>query len=354
MRIDHDKFISWAERRFGEVAVSGSEVKVNDPWWINENGSPDNDFKCWINTDKCCYRAFKSGHTGHLVEFVMYWEGCDWDEASEIAGGRDSLYDLDKKLAAFLKEEQTVDEIADRKEIRLPGQSVLLASNSMHPVCRWAREYLANRHLPTDGLMACLSSAKEDKHYKNRIIIPYYGRDGELIYFNTRAISAKDKIRYRGPNKKEFVVGKGDVLWMSRWPPDKSKIYLTEGEFDAMSLAMCNLHAGACGGKSLSDTQIEMLSPYRICLAFDSDKAGKDIYKISQQLLAKGQMIMDTNEPTAHDGQPRVTMVRPPQQYKDWNKFLTQHDPKIIIMYINRYEKPCNEDTLSKMRFQEM
>jgi DNA primase len=346
MRIDHDRFVAWTEKRFGDVKVSGFEVQVNDPWWTNEDGLPDQDFKCWINTDKACYRAFKSDHTGHLVEFVMDWEGCDWDEAVEIAGGKDSLYDLEKKLVEFLNIEQAAEEIADRKFVRLPGQSVLITSQPQNPVCRWAKEYIEGRRLSPSGFMVCLSHTEEDRKYKNRIIVPYYGRNGELIYFNTRALSKKDKVRYRGPSKKEFGVGKGDVLWMSDWPISKSKIYLTEGEFDAMSLAKCGFHAAACGGKTLGDTQIEILSPYRICLSFDADKAGKDVYEISQSLLAKGQMLIA--------GEPRVTMVRPPKQYKDWNKFLVEHDRNIIRMYIEKYEQPCNEDTLAKMRFQEL
>jgi len=344
MRVDHDSFVAWAERRFDDVIVSGDEVQVNDPWWVNEDGLPDRDHKCWLNTEKGCYRAFKSEHTGNLIEFVMQWEGCDWEEAVEIVGGRDSLYDLEKQLIEFLSNEEAAEAIADRKPVRLPPQSVLITSQPHNPVCRWAKEYIEDRQLSPNGLMVCLSA--DDKKYRNRIIIPYYGRNGELVYFNTRALSSKDKLRYRGPKKEEFGVGKGDVLWMSHWPAINSKIYLTEGEFDAMSLAACGFYSAACGGKALSGSQIEMLAPYRICLAFDADKAGKDVYEISQVLLATGQMLIE--------GQPRITMVRPPKKYKDWNKFLTEHDPNIIRLYISRYEQPCNEDTLARMRFEEL
>lgn len=349
IKVNHDSFVAWVERKFDEIQVDGDEVKVCDPWWVNEDGLPDRDFKCWINTDKCCYRAFKSNNTGSLIDFVADREGCSKEEAIEIVGGRDSLYDLEQRLIDFLKNEnkENKDEVKIKKNVKLPNNCVPLTSNIKNPVVKWAREYIEKtRNLPLSNLMVCLSNEEKDRKYKNRIVIPYYDQYGKLIYFNTRALSKKDKIRYKGPDKEEFNVGKSDVLWMSKWPREGSKIYLTEGEFDAMALAVCGLNSGACGGKSLSDKQIQMLNPYRITLSFDADKAGKDVYKISKTLLKKGKMIVD--------GKPRVSIIRPPKQLKDWNNFLTKHTPDIIRLYIQKYESPCNEDTLAKIQFQEL
>ena len=340
MQVDHDKFVEWAENHFGDLTVSGYEVKVNDPWWTNSEGLADQDQKCWINTIKGCFHAWKSERHGNIVEFVMITEGCDWETALEtIGGGLTDLSKLDDKMAEFIGGEEEALPETPKPQVTLPPDTYLIESVLKSDQRRkWALNYLKDRFIDPSGLMVCLNGK-----YRDRIVIPYYDANGGLIYFNTRALSSKDKLRYWGPSKEEFGVGKGDVLWMAPWPEPGSKIYLTEGEFDAMSLTQCGLFGAACGGKALSDKQIEMLRPYRIALAFDSDKAGADVYEISQNLLKKSHLLMDS--------EPRITIVRPPEEYKDWNKFLTKHAINIIRMYIDFYESPCNEDTLQEMRF---
>jgi hypothetical protein len=672
MNIDHDSLVEWAEKRFEDIVVSGNEVKVNDPWWVNDEGLPDSDHKCWLNTDKGCFHAFKSRKTGNVVAFVMEFENCDWDEAREIVGGEDSLEILEKKLDDFLKKEEAKVEQQPKKTLTLPSKTVLIESFPDKPICRLAAKYLKERNLPSDNLMVCLEG-----DYRNRIVIPYYDKTGKLIYWNTRALFDDGSLRYWGPKKEEFDVGKclgentpvlmhngdvklvqhiteadllmgpdsqprkvskvikghgrlyrvipnkgepyivnenhvlalyytrpgnkrnvcltvkdylsktktykswlkgykvavdfpysevpinpyifglwlgdgssnwaaltntdeplikfwyaetarrglrihidgndskgcptyytygekgtrttnslladldslnvrqnkhipkcylrntrkirlsvlagyldtdgslsnncydfiakqeqvakditylarslgfacyykettkrsqtgfvgtyyrgtisgcvdeiplilehkkakprrsrknilrsgvtvepigegdyygfsvdqdhlfllgdftvthnSDVLWLADWPEPGIKLYLTEGEFDAMSLVICGFHAGACGGKALCDKQIAMLAPYRIVLALDADKAGNDIYEIAQSLLEKGGLLMD--------GKPRISMVRPPVQCKDWNKFLVDYGEATVKAWIAKYERACTDDTLTKMKF---
>lgn len=346
MQIDHERFVDWAQQKFGDIIVSGDEVKINDPWWINDLGLPDTSHKCWINTTKCCYRAFKSEKTGHLIEFVMEAEGCDWEDAINLLSGEENYLLLEKKLLEFLsgsQEKEDANKPIENKAIELPPHTFLISDlPDSTPAKRWAVNYLQEeRKIKSNKLMVCL-----DGNYKNRIVIPYYDRSGKLIYFNSRSLSKKSKLRYLGPDKKEFGVGKGDVLWMSSWPLPGSKIYLTEGEFDAMSLNQCGLHSGACGGKTLTKKQLNLLKPYRIALAFDSDKAGKEVFEISQSIFSEGKMTLN--------GIPRVTIIRPPKNYKDWNNFFIHHNKDVIRAYINKFEQPCNSDTLTKKKADEI
>jgi len=337
MLVDHDRFIDWADQHFHQLSIKGYEVKVNDPWWKNDDGLPDNDQKCWINTLKGCYHAFKSERAGNIVEFVMMIEGCEWDAAVEIVGGDNALQSFDEDMTTFLQSEKEKSQNPKQPPVTLPPQTYPITSLDQKDQRRkWAENYLRDRRLDITGLMFCLSG-----RYKDRIVIPYYDQIGNLTYFNTRTISDKEKVRYLGPKKEEFGVGKGDVLWMSEWPEAESKIYLTEGEFDAISLAQCGLYAGACGGKALSEKQIDMLRRYRIALAFDSDKAGEDIYQIWESMSKLGK--------TKTGDTYRITLVRPPKQYKDWNKFLIKHDPYTIRGYIASYEDPCDQDTMNTL-----
>jgi len=333
MRVDHDRFIEWAERHFDGVTEKGYQVWVNDPWWENEYGLPDRDRKCGINTDKGCFNTFKSERHGNIVEFVMFIEGCDWETALEILGD-ENLQSFNAKVAEFIQGEEKREQ-EEKPPVTLPEGSYLIESLSLNNQRRtWAENYLKKRKIKPTGLMIALKSK-----YRDRIVIPYYDKEGKLIYFNTRSLSGKDKLRYWGPKKEEFGVGKTDVLWMGKWPLQGETVYLTEGEFDAMSLIQCGFNAAACGGKILSDTQTEMLAPYRIALAFDADKAGEDIYEIWQKL--------NNTEYKKLDKRRRVTIIRPPEEYKDWNNFLVKHKPGLIQCYIERFEVPCNEDTFT-------
>ena len=330
MNIDQDTFIAWASEHFDDIKISGDEVKVPDIWHHNI----DHDNKCWINTKKACFRAFKSERTGHLLELVMEVEGCSWQDAIEEVGAGYSLHGLDEKLDKFLRQEESIQQ-EEKKEVQLPDNTYLVSSLPKGQVRTWTENYLKRRHLASEKLMVCLSGK-----YKDRIVIPYYGPKGELLYFNTRALSDKDKLRYLGPDKEEFGVGKGDVLWMSSWPKAKSKVYITEGEFDAMALAQCGFHAGACGGKTISPVQIQMLRPYYVTIAFDSDKAGKDGFKIADELAASAMR--------------NIGIVRPPKGIKDWNALLVQHGQKIVQAYIRAEEQPFNSDTFKKLELEDL
>ena len=320
MQVDQDTFVIWAEQHFDDVKIAGDEVKLPDIWHDNE----DHDNKCWVNTYKACFRAFKSERTGHLLALVMDVEDCSWQDAAEMMGLEDSFLGLDVKLDEFLRGEEDEDiQVSPAKTIQLPTNTFLISSLETCQLRKWAEKYLADRKLPMDGLMICTAGP-----YKDRIVIPYYGPNGDLIYFNTRSLSDQEKLRYKGPAKEEFDVGKGDVLWMSTWPDKGARVYLTEGEFDAMSLAQCGYNAGAVGGKALSDKQKEMLKPYRVTVAFDSDKAGRDAYRIADELLSQRFS--------------EIGIVRPPQGVKDWNKLLVQHGAEIVRKCIEQFHSYYN------------
>jgi DNA primase len=179
--------------------------------------------------------------------------------------------------------------------------------------------------------------------YSNRIIIPYYGPNGNLIYWNSRDMATESKLRYMGPDSEEVGVGKGDVIYMESWPKS-GKVYLTEGEFDAMSLTKSGLHGGACGGKALTDKQLELLRPYSICICFDTDKSGETaLNKIGDKLISSGIR--------------EVSYVRPPvdsknpQKKMDWNKMLVELGERIVELYISTQEKPFTYWTSKILRF---
>jgi len=332
--IDHDNFVQWALDNFDDVKVDKDEVKIPDRWWPED----DHGHHCWCNTSKNCFRAFKSENSGTLIELIMEVEGCTWKEAYDILGGDGSLHRLEEKLEDFLRtgihEEEEVEEKAEGYLALPDGTFLIKALMEKNPIRVRAERYLRSRKINLGNLMICTQG-----RFRDRIVIPYYDKNGDLVFFNARHLDNKVKPKYCVPNHEECGVGKADVVWMGFWPQKNSKVYITEGEFDAMSLVQCGYNAGAVGGKSMSNQQIELLRPYRLTMAFDSDKAGKDGLKIANELLGKGFR--------------EVSFVRPPEGYKDWNTLLVETHEDIVKYYIDHNERVFDPyETMNRLGFQ--
>lgn len=325
MAIDFNTFLDWANNRFPQVDVKGNEIRLNSIFadsdskfhlWCNPSGGknlrPYGVFHCW-----------KSDKKGSLVTLVMLVDKCDKDTACKTLG-------IQKNYGRPIEEiEPEPDEDAPTWDVALlekvlgfPPHTYLISQAPENWYIR-AKTYLEKRKIPLDNLYICTGGK-----YHGRIIIPYYSPRGNLIYFNGRSITGSD-LRYRGPEK-ECGIGKEDVLFFTSFPVEGSKIYLCEGEFDAMSLAACGLVAVACGGKNLSDKQATMLSIYKVCLALDADDAGNTAVDYMYNKLLRISLINPTN---------RISKVSPPSGVKDWNKFYCDYDAKIVLSYIEKSEE---------------
>jgi DNA primase len=307
--IDHYSFHTWAESRFTDIQISGDEIKVNSPF------TEDQGQHLWCNTKKNAFHCWKSEEHGNLWDLVCYVDKCSYEQAHDILGGDFILHRLEEKLREMYKKKKEVKKKKEEK-LELPPYTYEISSLT---ASRWrnrAVNYLTSRKLSIENLFICTSG-----QFADRIIIPYYDKNGSLIYFNGRSIGNL-KPKYKGPTN--IIVGKGDVLWMSSWNCDK--IYLCEGEFDAMSLYQCGLNGAACGGKEVTNKQIQMLHPYHVVLAFDQDKSGFEaLNKVGKNLLGNNIHM--------------VSYVRPPEGIKDWNSFLVKYDKNRVSNYILHEEK---------------
>jgi len=339
MAIDFDKFLKWAESRWdGDVVVKGNEIKVNSIFcedfkhhlWCNPMGGkkelPNGAFRCW-----------KSDRHGSLITLVMLRDNVTYQEALDILGATDlSMVELERKLAEIMGKKDEPELPVGERGLQLPPETYRIEDLDSNNFFRVEAEvYMLSRCLPTEGLYVCCGG-----EYQYRIVIPYYDREGRLIYFNARYLSESDKVaKYRGPDK-EVGVGKGDVIYMPRWYLPGGKLYLTEGEFDAMSLLVAGLNAGAFGGKTISEQQAEYLRGYIPVLCVDNDNAGKAaLPDIKDKLTGWGFT---------------MRYVRPPSQFKDWNEMLQKAGPNLIKAYIEKYEKDFTESDRLEMRFSQI
>ena len=330
MPVDFQKFQDWAEKKFGisNVIIRGKEIRINSFF-----AAEDKKHHLWCNPEGGknlrplgVYHCWKTDKKGTLVGLIQEVEKCSKSEALEILG-------IQKERGRPVEEISFEDEIyqdkelsVDFKTLTLPPHTFLIskAPENWYKKCK---RYLDQRKISLEGLYVCV-----DGKYANRIIIPYYSNKGNLIYFNGRTLGL-DELRYKGPGK-ECGVGKEDVLYFTSFPEKREKIFLCEGEFDAMTLKECGFNSVACGGKYLSDKQALLLSQYNICLALDYDEAGQSALKSMNRKLSSCNFISSDN---------RITVAMPPEKYKDWNKFFTEHSDRIIKEYIKLSEKPFDE-----------
>lgn len=330
MSIDFDKFLSWAEARFDDVVVRGEEILLNSVFcedrkrhmWCNPSGGK-------TGCKSGVYHCWKSDKSGSLVGLVMLVDKCSYDEAVEILGApsEGSLEDLERRVREIFEKkphDNPPEEVAPN--LQMPESCYLLDElPSYNETSRSALEYLKSRDIDPSGLFVCTRG-----RYRNRIVIPYYDRDGSLFYYNGRYIGDPgSNLRYLGPPK-ELGIGKGDVMFVPHWPADGEKIYITEGEFDALALRRAGFNSAALGGKNMSQRQMELMSPYVMVLCLDADQAG-------------GKATSDIASFLMSNGVKGIRYVRPCVEHKDWNGLLVAKGPKILMAYVNSQEKEYSQ-----------
>lgn len=334
MAIDFDTFLDWAEKRFDSgVVIKGREICINSVF-----ADLDKKYHLWCNPDggkrgikSGVFHCWKTDKKGTLISLVMHVDKCDKKQALEVLGLKPtSGKPIEEIDFDFQDEGESFLDVVGRdafKIINMPSNTFLIskAPENWYQKCIY---YLNNRKISYQKLFICISGK-----YHGRIIIPYYTKDNKLIYFNGRTI-VDSNLRYRGPEK-DIGVGKEDVLYFTNHPNENDKVYVCEGEFDAMSLSEAGFNAVACGGKNLSDKQASLLSKYKVCLALDSDDAGQSAINHMQTKL---------NAFCSIPNQGRLSIVRPPVQFKDWNELLCKHDTKILKAYIEYSEKEIESE----------
>lgn len=335
MAVSFKHFEKWAKDRFGDenVLVRSPEIRIHS---IFEQG--DDDFHLWCSPDGGkhkrkygAYHCFKTEKKGSLVKLIMIVDGCDRDTALSKLNGCRSIRELEKELEEMFASEDGFVMEPEVKPLGLPMPPNCHLISELGLNNRWrqkAESYLTGRKLPVDGLFIC-----SDGRYKNRIVIPYYDKDGKLIYYNGRALH-DSKCKYLGPPK-DVGVGKEDVVFMAgKWPIENSLVHICEGEFNALSLRQAELNAVACGGKNMSEKQALILKNYRIVLCLDRDHAGKAGTAKMSSMIANLETAKNTSE--------KLLYVIPPRGYNDWNEFLIKNSPALLHHYIVKNKRPLD------------
>jgi DNA primase len=157
-----------------------------------------------------------------------------------------------------------------------------------HKLTRTARRYLRKRGLGDDEIARLGLVEWEDKY---RILIPYFDREGQLVYWNSRLYS--DNL---GTGPKYKAAPGRHPLYVPDRTRKTSKVVIVEGAFDAMAVARNTEHTAiALGGKSLPrylrkslrdemNSAILLSGGGEIVVALDGDATG-DIVRLIQTIV---------------------------------------------------------------------
>ncbi len=328
--VDYDLFVDWAQSYFGANELKtrrtshGIEICANSPFSESAIGKVDTKKHLWMNPsggkskhpENGSYRCWLTDTRGSLVSLVSTLENISWSQARSRISKTETLEDVFNTLVS--NDQNLITNLVVHKKqhlIELPPSSILIDELPSHNKMKSeAEKVLKKRKIPTRGLYLCLAGK-----LRNRIIIPYYNPFDELIFYNTRAIDDNNPLRY----VKCVDGNQDDILYFPEWPEPNNRVFLVEGEFDAKSLYLCDFFAAGCGGKYLSDSQVDLLRDYYITLALDNDAPGlKALIEIGDQLLGLGFK--------------ELNYIRPPEGFKDWNALYQEHNKETVRNYIEK------------------
>ena len=144
--------------------------------------------------------------------------------------------------------------------------------------------------------------------FRNRLMIPIHDRQGRVVAFGGRALSAEDQPKYLNTGDTP-VFNKGRTLYALHLAIDgmkqRDRAIVTEGYFDAVACHLAGFtEAVATLGTALSDDHVRELRRFaeKIYLVFDADSAGINAALRGQALFrAAGTEVRIVRLPAGHD-----------------------------------------------------
>jgi DNA primase len=128
------------------------------------------------------------------------------------------------------------------------------------------QDFRTNRKISKDvKLYICF-----DGYFKDRIIIPIYDENNDIIFFQGRAIKPNQEPKYLMPNSE-----KSSIIYNKPNFDRNKSIIITEGLIDAF---MIGNQGTTCLGASITDEfldELYTLTDKEVIICFDNDDAGK-------------------------------------------------------------------------------
>lgn len=302
LKVDRNKLERWIDDRFRESKRYQDDILVCSPF------AQDRKFKLSISSKMACFHCWKSNESGPLWLLVCKIDNCSKREAIQKVYVTESVEDFEDKIAELKGRLVAKDEAKKLAKVDLPDCFTPITFMSKDETNRTILRYVVEQRGidPTRWQMGYCSGGK----YRNRLVIPFFGPKGELIYWIARAMG-REEPKYLNSPKKDSA-DKSDVLFAADWELGRRTVHVVEGAFDAISLTEAGLTSVAVLGKVVLPGQAEMLREAgRVVLALDADSDGQGAISACAEVLV------------AH-GIKNVLVVSPGCGCKDWNEMLVK------------------------------
>jgi len=271
-----------------------------------------------INTFTGLWQCFKTGKKGNFVDIYAFIEGISKKRAYSVLTFKtleECPHPLpDHHVSSYDDLVVSQLEVNYNTEVYVP---LTADSDLTDPLISDAFKYLYARSIfpQEDGDYYVCREGK----YADRLIIPYKDEDGEIYYFQARALRDQTP-KYLNPGLSDGVRSM-NVLY----PFDTSKeVIVTEGPIDALSLIQCGLNATCTNGSNVSEVQArQLMEAPGVIMAYDNDEAGRRGIEKFDVIRKRLRM-------------PAFSVYTVPSSYKDWNDILRKGGKSAILDYVSR------------------
>ena len=125
------------------------------------------------------------------------------------------------------------------------------------------------------------------KFGEERLVLPFFDKNGKLIGLTCRSLNKKSKLRYLTVKLSDVV----QVFGMDKVDPTK-RIYAVEGPIDSLFLPNSIAVTGTAFGKVESVLQELNIAPDQVVLILDNQPRNKEVTKIQSKLIDLGYTLV--------------------------------------------------------------
>ena len=331
-----------------------------------------------VNPAKGIYKCFGCGEGGDAIAFLMKINNQSFQEVikeqAEIFGielpksfgsnkdksGEKSvlLEILGKACSIFEKNLQT--EAGQKALTYLKGRDINddiiktyrlgAAQNSSNSLfAELSKEYKPELIEKAGLIIKKENSDNYTDRFRNRLIIPIFAENGDIVGFGARALDEGQSPKYLN-SPDTLVYNKSNILYGLYQAKDSIKkqdaVIIMEGYFDVISSQSHGVKncVAACG-TSLTQGHIKLISRYsqnrRIYLAFDTDTAGQHATERSATLLKEAfgglgeiKQFASSYSVGGNDKYSCEIRVVSPPEGKDPDEFIREHGAVAYINYV--------------------
>lgn len=275
-----------------------------------------------VSPTKGIYKCFSCGAGGDALNFLVRIQNREYKDvifelaekfgielpkkftpSDETKSQRDLMFKACKKAAEFYNLQLKTAEDSNKAITYLRGREITdeiiatytlgWAPNKYDLLYKELQKDFKDEILEKAGLIIKSNKGGWIDRFRNRIIIPIRGENGEYIAFGARAVDEGQNPKYLNSSD-SLIYNKSKTLFglytAKEAIKEKDSVVIMEGYFDVISAQTHGVgNAVASCGTALTADHVKMLSRYtksrKIYLSFDTDSAGITATKRGSEVI---------------------------------------------------------------------